>query len=159
MGRAEVADVTNAVHDGADAVMLSGESANGQFPVETISVMRDIIHKCETSKMYPLALSVGARRTPTVVDDLDAKAKATVTAAADAGLAVIAVDGPHAGAMAKRIAKFRPEVPVLARVTDPKEGRQLMLVRGVHPVIEQSAMETPALAKQLGFSSVHVVST
>merc|ERR1719454_2344717 len=55
--RAEVADVTNAVHDGADAVMLSGESANGKFPVETISTMRKIIHKCEKSKLYSLSLS------------------------------------------------------------------------------------------------------
>merc|ERR1712014_412716 len=66
--RAEVADVTNAVHDGADAVMLSGESANGQFPVETITTMNKIINRCETSKLYPLALSCGYQRSPSVTD-------------------------------------------------------------------------------------------
>jgi len=157
--RAEVADVTNAVHDGADAVMLSGESANGQFPVETISTMRTIIHKCETSKLYPLALSTGASRAPEVVDDLDAKAKAAVVAAADAGAAAIAVDGKSVGQMAQRLAKFRPSILIIARVVEPKDGRQLMLNRGIHPVIEDSSMTTAALVLQLGFSSSYVVST
>lgn len=156
--RAEVADVTNAVHDGADAVMLSGESANGQFPVETIATMNGIIQKCETSKLYPLALSAGAQRAPKVVDELDSKAKEAVAAATAAGASCIAVEGPIVAIMAQRLAKFRPTMPILARVTEAKEGRQLMLNRGVHPVIEHSSMTTADLAAQLGFTSAHVIS-
>ena len=57
--------------------------------------------------------------------------KAAAVAAMDAGNAAIAVDGQHVGQMARRIAKFRPTIAILARVTDPKECRQLMLNRGI----------------------------
>jgi len=151
--RAEVSDVTNAVHDGADAVMLSGESANGQFPVESITTMRAIIHACETSSLYPLELSAGAVAVPVSGDPLDSIARDAVVAAHASSAEAIAVVGPQAGDLARCIAKHRPAVPVMVYVQDPKEGRQLMLHRGVHPICGEGASEPASLAVEFGFSS------
>merc|ERR1711957_779634 len=63
------------------------------------------------------------------------------------------------GTVAGGLPKFRPSIPIIARVVELKEGRQLMLNRGIHPVIEDSSMTTAALVLQLGFSSSYVVST
>ena len=74
--RAEVADVTNAIYDGADAVMLSGESANGQYPVESIATMNAIVQASEhVLKSKPLA------NYPTAPGPIDGTAKAAVLAA------------------------------------------------------------------------------
>jgi pyruvate kinase len=155
--RAEVSDVTNAVHDGADAVMLSGESANGKFPVQAIGTMREIIHRCETSSLYPLSLSASCQRLPTPSDDVDRRALEVLEKARADGVPAIIVDGPGASDFSKRISKFRPVVPVFARVSSPKEGRQLMLHRCIHPVMQASDVATTELAAELGYRSAHIV--
>lgn len=163
--RAEVSDVTNAVHDGADAVMLSGESANGNFPVEAIATMREIIHKTETSQLYPLPCSIRTAATPQVIehDETNAIAAGIASMAHAAQVQAIAVDDPGRGDLVRKISKYRPNVPVMALVGDPKLGRQLILHYGVHPVVATDLSALPfgskrmtgvkELARSLGYAS------
>jgi pyruvate kinase len=126
--RAEVNDVANAVIDGTDAVMLSEETAIGDFPADTVKVMSDI------------AIEVEARRNPAPVrakpgseDPVSwAIARAAVQASEELKVAVI-VCPTATGATARRIAAFRPSMPILAIYQDIETLRPLALVWGVVP--------------------------
>lgn len=135
--RAEVADVTNAVYDGADCVMLSGETAKGKYPVETVKMMNEIILGAErfhvdrpdiTGKAVTRHLEGGEQSAMMAV------AKAAVTAAHERNASAILVATSH-GVFPKLVSSFRPNVPIIAFCESEKIARQLMLWRGVHPVI------------------------
>jgi pyruvate kinase len=157
--RAEVADVTNAVYDGADCVMLSGETAKGKYPVETVKMMNEIILGAErfaTSKPelsgggmhgsswwmrnnhrkpgHHLENMVDASRDITTRSSLSAVAMSAVLAAEDRRAAAIIVL-TIGGYLPKLISAYRPNTPIVAFCQSEKLGRQLMIHRGIHPVV------------------------
>ncbi|MDO5754626.1 MAG: pyruvate kinase [Tissierellia bacterium] len=132
--RAEVTDVANAILDGTDAIMLSGETAAGNYPVEAVRTMRDIATITEGSKeFYDQAVmridwidqtttNAISRSTRSIAVQLDAQAIITSTTS---------------GATSRAISKFRPLVPIIAATFSDEVMRKLSLVWGVYPVKSQ----------------------
>lgn len=144
--RAESSDVANAVLDGTDAVMLSGETAAGDYPVEAIKAMDKICRSVEQNAKH-IYHSLGYRKPEwkekQVIESLayscvmlgenvEAKAISTIT---------------HSGSTARRIAKFRPRVPIVAFTESDKVRRQLGLVWGVRPVKIDEIFDTDKSVK------------
>lgn len=134
--RAEVSDVANAVFEGADTIMLSAETAAGEYPLEAVKVMNRIAEKIEKEPLYRKgldtehsvpeattadAISAAARQ---VADTLDAAAIITYTTS---------------GSTALRAARERPKVPVLALTTKIETARRLALCWGLHCVLTEDA--------------------
>jgi len=157
--RAEASDVANAVLDGTDCVMLSGETAGGKFPINAVSIMRRICEEAEAVTDYE-SLYLGLRmrtlqkfQTMTAVESVCSSAvKATI----DAGCPLIVVL-TETGHTARAIAKYRPKAPILAICASETTIRQLNLVRGVTPMLTASFVGTDAVivkaldkAKSLG---------
>ena len=117
--------------------MLSGESANGKFPVESIKTMRSIIHSTELCPEYHV--SNGVDLLTAGHDPYDATATAAVACANHGNASAIVVMESETGQTARLIAKYRPDVPVVVVCTHEqyalKVARQLTLVRGCHPVV------------------------
>ncbi|MCH7811436.1 MAG: pyruvate kinase [Chloroflexi bacterium] len=128
--RAEASDVANAVLDGTDAVMLSGETAVGDFPVETVRAMDRIAREAETIATAPPS---GHRRTQS-----HAVCHAAVTLATEVGAAALAAF-TRSGRTAQILSKLRPGVPIYALCEQPSAARRLALWRGVMPLVAGSA--------------------
>ncbi len=140
--RAEAADVANAVFDGTDALMLSGETAIGQFPAEAATAMARIAQRAEEALPYELILRErerGLERT-----DAEAIALAAARAAETLGAAAI-VAATTSGSTALRVARFRPRRPILAVTTSPATQRRLRLVWGVHPEVIEKVRDLDSL--------------
>lgn len=146
--RAESSDVANAVMDGTDAVMLSGETAAGKYPVEAVQAMNKIIRSVEESSDR-LYYSLNYRKPEwkekqvveslayscvTIADNVEAKAISTLT---------------HSGNTARRIAKFRPRVPIVAFTESKIVRRQLNLVWGVESVRLEELFDTDRSVKMM----------
>lgn len=146
--RAESSDVANAVLDGTDAVMLSGETAAGKYPVEAVKTMAKIIRSVEENSdgiYYSLKykkpdwkekqiIESLAYSCVTIAENVDAKAISTIT---------------HSGNTAKRIAKFRPRVPIVAFTESQIVRRQLNLVWGVQSVRLDEIFDTDMSVKMM----------
>jgi pyruvate kinase len=129
--RAEVSDVATAIYDGADAVMLSAESATGQYPCEAVQMMDRIANSVERDPSYQARIHfTQTRLEPTTADALAGSARQiaqTVSATA-------MVCYSSSGATARRIARERPPVPLLAMSASLHTSRRLGLLWGVHAV-------------------------
>jgi len=126
--RAEASDVANAVLDGADAVMLSGETAVGEHPVETVATMDRIVREVEASAEHA---ELAQQRVPPADDSgADAIARSARYLARDVGARAIVV-ASESGYTALKVAKFRPGVPILASTPSDTVRRQLALSWGV----------------------------
>jgi pyruvate kinase len=154
--RAEVSDVATAVFDGADAIMLSAESAVGQFPVEAIRTMDRIAVEVENDPSY--GALVHATRTPPQATAADAIAAAAHTVADTLKLAGI-ICYTATGSTALRVARERPGLSVIGLSPVVATGRKLAMVWGVHCVLtsdpeNQSAMVRKAcrIAFEEGFA-------
>jgi len=130
--RAEASDVATAVYDGADAVMLSAETAVGDYPVEAVNMMDRIIHRVERDALYrPLIDAQRREPQPTAEDAITAAARETAhTISATAIVTFTAT-----GSTTLRAARERPEVPILSLTTELKTARRLALAWGVCPVL------------------------
>ena len=130
--RAEVSDVATAIYDGADAVMLSAESAAGDWPEESVAMMDRIAHSVEADKGYSARLHfTETKADPTTADALAAAAfeiAATVSAKA-------IICFTSSGSTARRIARERPAVPILVLTPRMDTARQLGLLWGTHAVL------------------------
>lgn len=131
--RAEITDVANAVFDGTSAVMLSGESAMGKFPVEAVQTMAAIAEQAEHDA-FDMNVYSGIGHDPARLDTTNAVCDATCTTARDLGAAAIIAATMH-GHTARRMSKFRPEEPIVAATPLAKTFHQLSLSWGVYPVM------------------------
>jgi pyruvate kinase len=127
--RAEASDVANAVLDGADALMLSGETSAGRFPVEAVRTMRRLIAATEQA----LPCEVAPERHGEVEVSPTVARAAVETAIAVGAKALVAYT--RSGATARQIASHRAPIPLLAFTSDPDVVRQLPLVWGVRPQV------------------------
>ena len=126
--RAEVADVANAILDGTDAIMLSGESASGKYPLEALMTMNNIAVSTEASVDYDAILR--ERALERTLDVTNTIGHATVTSAH--GLNATAILTPtSSGATAFTVAKFRPKTKIMAFASTPAVARRLSLCWGV----------------------------
>jgi len=128
--RAEVSDVANAVLDGSDCVMLSGESAKGNYPVETVSMMHRICREAESAIYYKSLFHALRDNTPKPLSMEEAVASAAVTAAFESDVGAIIVL-TTSGNSARLVSKYRPPCPVLCVTRDAQVSRQLHLYRSL----------------------------
>jgi pyruvate kinase len=129
--RAEVSDVATAIYDGADAVMLSAESATGQYPCEAVQMMDRIAESVESDPSYQARVHfTHTRLEPTTADALSASARQI----AETVSATAMVCYTSSGATARRIARERPPVPLLAMTASLHTSRRMGLLWGVHAV-------------------------
>lgn len=139
--RAEITDVANAIYDGTSAIMLSGETAAGQYPVEAVRTMKRIAVTTESNIDYKgeFMNRMGAK-----VTIADAISHATVTTAHDLDAAAI-VTVTKGGETARLISKYRPLFPIISCTMDPMVQRQMNLSWGVHPLVISEETSTDAL--------------
>ena len=129
--RAEVADVANAIYDGTTAIMLSGETAAGAYPVEAVTTMAKIAERTEQDINYNERLK--KRENITNYDTTTAISHATCTTAKDLNAAAI-ITVTISGFTAGMISKYKPSCPIIACSVSPKICRQMNLYWGVTPV-------------------------
>ncbi|KAK2074092.1 hypothetical protein P8C59_008325 [Phyllachora maydis] len=132
--RAEISDVGNAVTDGADCVMLSGETAKGKYPVEAVTTMSETCLRAEASIPYISHFEEMASLIKRPVSTLESVAMAAVRASLDlnaGGIVVLSTSGESA----RLISKYRPVAPVLMVTRNATASRQAHLYRGVYPFL------------------------
>ena len=143
--RAETTDVANAIIDGTDCVMLSGETAGGKYPVEAVKTMRNICVTTELSddfyqNIYDVKIKSAntttnsiARSTKNIAEELNAQAIISCTAS---------------GNTSRVISKFKPKTNIIAATISDRVARQLSIVWGVYPIVIQEAKETDELIER-----------
>ncbi|MES3160184.1 MAG: pyruvate kinase [Halorubrum sp.] len=144
--RAEASDVANAVLDGTDAVMLSGETAVGDHPARVVETMDRIVREVEASEEYA---ETREQRVPTAAEGsrTEALARSARYLARDIGAStVVAVS--ESGFTARKTAMFRPGVPVVATTPNDRVRRQLALSWGVQPVTTEYARDMESVLDQ-----------
>ncbi|MFP2909508.1 pyruvate kinase [Pyxidicoccus sp. 3LFB2] len=146
--RAEASDVANAVFDGADAVMLSGETASGKFPIESVQMMERIILAAESSaRVQPQQRYIEAplglpQHFPDVI------ARVACEAAKASGATLIAAF-TLSGVTARLLAHYRPPVPIVAFSPNQEVRRRLALLWGVVPRVLEPIQETEAMVRRV----------
>ncbi|PKH06511.1 pyruvate kinase PykF [Moritella sp. Urea-trap-13] len=131
--RAEAGDVANAVLDGTDAVMLSGETAKGKYPVEAVSIMANICERTDNSMTSDLGANIVAKSMR--ITEAVCKGAVETTEKLCAPLIVVATRG---GKSAKSVRKYFPKANILAITTNEKTAQQLCLTKGVSScIVEQ----------------------
>ncbi len=144
--RAEASDVANAILDGSDAVMLSGETATGQYPVESVLMMKQIAEITERSFPYDQWRD---RRTDGLVNGsiTEAIGAASCTIAEEVGAEVIA-SATLSGYTAQQISRFRPRIPVIAISPSAYTQRRLAMVWGVDTLLVPDFNDTDTMMEQ-----------
>ncbi|MFC7061548.1 pyruvate kinase [Halobacillus seohaensis] len=137
--RAEASDVANAIFDGTDAIMLSGETAAGDYPKESVQTMSNIALKTETGLNYQAILSERSKHSDmTITDGISQSVTHTAI-----NLAVNAVITPtQSGHTARMISKYRPQAPIVAITSSERVNRKLSLVWGVYAVMGPQSQTT-----------------
>ena len=141
--RAEASDVANAVLDGADAVMLSGETSVGKYPTETVQTMARIV---ETTEVHGLSQLAAIDWHPRTRGGVICKAAAEVAEAVDAKYLVAFTTS---GDSARRATRYRSRVPVIAFTTDPVVREQLALTWGVESFWARKVEHTDMMVRQV----------
>lgn len=137
--RAEVTDVANAILDGSSAIMLSGETAAGKYPVEAVKMMYSIAETTEESLDYHELLK--SKTELSQFSTTNAIGKATCTTAEDLDAAAI-ITSTSSGYTSKAISKFRPKAPIVAVTTTELVRRKLALEWGVYPLLSVESFST-----------------
>ncbi|MED4813139.1 pyruvate kinase [Bacillus atrophaeus] len=137
--RAEASDVANAIFDGTDAIMLSGETAAGSYPVEAVQTMHRIASRSEEALNYKEILS--KRRGQVGMTITDAIGQSVAHTAINLSAAAI-VTPTESGHTARMISKYRPQAPIVAVTVNESISRKLALVFGVFPESGQNATST-----------------
>lgn len=143
--RAEITDVANAIYDGTSAIMLSGETAAGHWPVEAVRTMAAIAQRTESDINYNKRLKTRVLESHLSV--VSAMAHAACTTAMDIQAnAIITVS--KSGETARLLCKYRPETPIIACVLTPQVYRQLTLSWGITPLLMEYAHNTDELIEK-----------
>lgn len=137
--RAEASDVANAIFDGTDAIMLSGETAAGKYPVESVETMDRIALRAEQELNYREILH--KQMIMKHVTITDAISQAVASSALDLNAAAI-ITATESGHTARMVSKFRPKAPIVAVTPHADVIRRLALVNGVYPVLGEIAHTT-----------------
>ncbi len=140
--RAEITDVANAIYDGTSAIMLSGETAAGDYPVEAVKTMALIASTTEKDINYVARFEKSSDMSSTSITD--AISHATVTTAHDLDAAAI-ITVTKTGKTARMISKYRPNCPIVGFSTDETACRQLNMSWGVLPGIVEEQVNTDDL--------------
>jgi pyruvate kinase len=130
--RAEVTDVANAIYDGTDAIMLSGETSVGEYPVEAVKVMAEVATVAEAALPYERMIVEKRGQLEPHTDDAISYDACQTSQQLQAGLIVAFTES---GGTAGRVSKYRPMPPILALTPSTKTQRRLTLFWGVNPVI------------------------
>ncbi|KEF39573.1 pyruvate kinase [Schinkia azotoformans MEV2011] len=137
--RAEASDVANAIFDGTDAIMLSGETAAGSYPKEAVQTMDRIASKAETALSYQELLTV--RRKESEVTITDAISQSVAHTALNLNVTAI-ITPTESGSTAQSISKYRPKAPIIAVTPNDAISRKLALVWGVFTKVGKPAETT-----------------
>ncbi len=131
--RAEVSDVANAVYDGTDALMLSGESAVGKYPVKAVEIMKKEAGFCEPRVEYPKVKTIEEEegQTAAVVEAANSLIGCKVNGKCEFSSVVVLTE---TGATARYLSRLRPKMPIIAVTSSSKAMRQMKLVWGIMPV-------------------------
>ncbi len=139
--RAEVTDVGTAVLDGADCVMLSGETAAGDYPIESLQAMVSVVGEADEISNTKGDIAVGtAKNLSHLEEELDAISMSAVKTAKDLNAKCIILI-TSTGRVARAVANKRPSVPILAFCTDAQVARKLQLHRSVCPLLLQTNLD------------------
>ena len=146
--RAEASDVANAVFDGADALMLSGETASGKYPIESVEMMERIILSAESSvrSQFPKWGSGDPVRFPSSLPDTICAA--ACRSARESGATLIAVF-TLTGTTARLLSHYRPQVPIIAFSPNQEVRRRLALLWGVVPRVLEPMQETESMVRRV----------
>ena len=153
--RAEISDVANAIYDGTSAIMLSGETAAGAYPVEALKTMSAIAERTEQEGFHLRGRTMDSN--PGKISVSDATAHAACLTARDVNAAAI-VTVSESGTTARLLSKYRPQQPIIACVMREQVQRQLSLSWGITPLMMSLAHSTDeliemstSLAKENGY--------
>ena len=139
--RAEVTDVANAIYDGTDAIMLSGETAAGKYPVEAVKVMAAIAKRIEETLDYDTILRSKGLNNTNVTDAISYATCTTAKSLTASGI----VTSTSSGYTARMVSKFRPKTPIIAATPNERTSRLLSLSWGVYTVMCEQAENTDDL--------------
>jgi pyruvate kinase len=145
--RAEVSDVATAVYEGADAIMLSAESAAGKYPVEAISTMNRIGEEVERDPTYRGVLNAQRPQPEPTVGDAIADAARQIAETLDLSAILC---WTSSGSTALRMARERPKLPVVAITPNLATGRKLAVAWGVHCVVAEDAHDQDDMVDRAG---------
>lgn len=151
--RAEASDVATAIYDGADAVMLSAESATGAFPCEAVEVMDRIIRRTEGHNLYSRAIASTREPARTPADAI-AESGRSLACSLEARC-IVAYS--MSGATATRIAARRPALPLLVLTRDERVSRRMALVWGARSVLETTALDYDSMVSMARTESGRLV--
>jgi pyruvate kinase len=150
--RAEASDVANAIFDGTDAIMLSGETAAGQYPVEAVQTMDRIASRAEMALNHREILSNRSKNTEHNMTDAIGQSVAHTALNLDVTAIITPTESGHT---ARMISKYRPKAPIVAVTSNEKVCRRLALVWGVYPQLSQRATTTDEMLEYAVEASVN----
>jgi pyruvate kinase len=144
--RAEVSDIANAIYDGTSALMLSGETSIGKYPIEAITMMGKIALETESAvKRQGFTKEVGLVSNPTI-SQIVADAAFHVARSADVSAIVV---GTSSGATARLLARYRPPVPIFAFTASETVARRLSIVYGVEAIVAPACPSTDKMLQEM----------
>ena len=137
--RAEASDVANAIFDGTDAIMLSGETAAGSYPIEAVQTMHNIASRAETALAHKEILSSRSKDNKHNITDAIGQSVAHTALNLDVAAIITPTESGHT---ARMISKFRPKAPIVAVTSNDYVSRRLALAWGVYPQMGKKAATT-----------------
>ncbi|GAF14970.1 pyruvate kinase [Bacillus sp. JCM 19046] len=149
--RAEASDVANAIFDGTDAIMLSGETAAGDYPVESVRTMHNIASRTEQALNYDLILRKKSKESKQTITSAIGQSVAHTASNLDAAAILTATESGYTAQMTSR---FRPKSPILAITSNERALRKMALVWGVTPLFGEKASTTDEMLDRTVEASV-----
>lgn len=149
--RAEASDVANAIFDGTDAIMLSGETAAGKYPEESVKTMAQIAERAEQAVLCEKIL--GKKTFTARASITDSISSATCSTAQNLGASAI-ITSTQSGFTAKMVSKYRPKCPIIAVTPEERVVRKLVLTWGVFPVLGNQTDNTDDMIQEAIMTSL-----
>lgn len=140
--RAEASDIANAIYDGTDAIMLSGETATGRYPVQAVETMARIAQRTELSLNWEEISNKRAKTAARTTTEAISNATSTTAKSLEAAAIITAT---KSGSTAQMVSKYRPAAPIIAVTPDDAVARRLLLVWGVYPLVSAESETTDAM--------------